>query len=137
MADDEQDITDICKLLLEEEGHEVTITRDGQECIQKYNEELAKVQGDDHFPFDLAILDFRMPIKNGLEVADEILARRPTQPIIIATANGNMVLDHAAGEIKKSVEVLAKPFGLDEFISAINRKAQGKVAQKVRIADRR
>ena len=137
MADDEQDIADICKLMLEDEGHEVTIARDGQVCIQKYNEELSKVQGNDRLPFDLAILDFRMPIKNRLEVAGEILAQRPRQPIIIATANGNMVLDHAADEIKKLVEVLAKPFGLDEFISVINRKAQGNIVQQVRIVDRR
>jgi CheY-like chemotaxis protein len=137
MADDEQDIADICKLLLEDEGHEVTIARDGQECIQKYNEELSKVQGNDRLPFDLAILDFRMPKKNRLEVAGEILAQRPRQPIIIAAANGNMVLDHAADEIKKLVEVLAKPFGLDEFISVINRKAHGNIVQQVRIVDRR
>jgi hypothetical protein len=48
-----------------------------------------------------------------------------------------MVLDHAADEIKKLVEVLAKPFGLDEFISVINRKAQGNIVQQVRIVDRR
>ena len=36
---------------------------------------------------DLVILDFNMPGRNGLELAEELRARFPSMPIALATAN--------------------------------------------------
>ena len=36
---------------------------------------------------DLAILDYNMPGRNGIELAEQIRAERPDMPIAIATAN--------------------------------------------------
>ena len=38
-------------------------------------------------PIDLAVLDFNMPGKDGLELAAELRATYPTMPIAIITAN--------------------------------------------------
>jgi CheY-like chemotaxis protein len=39
-----------------------------------------------HLPFDAVVLDYRMPKKDGLEVAKEILKMYPEQRIIFASA---------------------------------------------------
>jgi CheY-like chemotaxis protein len=38
-------------------------------------------------PVDVLILDYNMPGKNGLELAEQLRARYPDMPIAIATAN--------------------------------------------------
>ncbi|HEY8615908.1 response regulator [Phenylobacterium sp.] len=38
-------------------------------------------------PVDVLILDFNMPGKNGLELAEELRGRHPEMPIALATAN--------------------------------------------------
>jgi len=38
-------------------------------------------------PVDVLILDFNMPGRNGLELAEELRARYPAMPIALATAN--------------------------------------------------
>lgn len=38
-------------------------------------------------PVDLAIVDFNMPGRNGLELAEELRRRFPAMPIAVATAN--------------------------------------------------
>lgn len=37
--------------------------------------------------FDLAVLDFNMPGRDGLDLAEELRARFPEMPIAVATAN--------------------------------------------------
>jgi CheY-like chemotaxis protein len=38
-------------------------------------------------PVDVAILDFNMPGRDGLDLAEELRGRYPTMPIAVATAN--------------------------------------------------
>lgn len=48
-------------------------------------DEALAIVGADHI--DIAILDFNMPDKDGLELAAEIRASHPTMPIAVITAN--------------------------------------------------
>lgn len=48
-------------------------------------DEALAIVGADHI--DIAILDFNMPDKDGLELAAEIRATHPTMPIAVITAN--------------------------------------------------
>ena len=108
--------------ILEKNGYVVTIARDGEECVQKYNDALNKFESTDSDPFDVVLIDNNMPKKSGAEAAKEILDKRPSQRIIFASAYDiNSILD-APGIIKESVEVLQKPFSLNAMISTIQRK---------------
>ncbi len=111
-----------CKVL-EKSGHTVTLTRDGQECIEKY-ENSAKSEFDslDTHPFDVVLLDNNMPAKNGAEVAKTILDKNPNQRIIFASAYDIDALLKVPGTIKESVEVLQKPFSLSTMLSKIENK---------------
>ena len=107
--------------ILEKNGHNVTVARDGQECLEKYAHELGKTEFEslDKNPFDVVLLDNNMPKKSGVEVAKEILDKRPNQRIIFASAYDINSLLKAPGTIPESIEILEKPFSLNTMISKI------------------
>jgi CheY-like chemotaxis protein len=61
-------------------------------------------------PFDAVVLDYRMPKKDGLEVAKDILAANPSQRIIFASAYVKETLKESVKELKQVVELMQKPF---------------------------
>jgi two-component system cell cycle response regulator CpdR len=118
VAEDEAEILRLYKILLENEGHEVVTTRDGEECMQAYREMLDKSTEIGDPAFDLLILDHRMPKKTGLEVANEVLAMCPSQDLFMVTAY--------AGELDlrdnlQKMKIMKKPFEIDEFISFVRQ----------------
>ena len=76
-ADDDKCFREICKRILEDEGYRVLLARNGSEAIDAIKTERP----------DLAILDIHMPLKGGLEAAEQIHALDPSLPIILYTAN--------------------------------------------------
>ena len=107
--------------ILEKNGHNVTITRDGDECVKKYTEALKNETNPN--PYDVVLIDNNMPKKSGVEAAEEILEKRPNQRIIFASAYDIGSLINAKDLIKKSVEIIQKPFSLNSLVTKIqNRK---------------
>jgi two-component system, cell cycle response regulator CpdR len=107
--------------ILEKNGHKVTVTTDGDECVKKYTESLNNENKSN--PFDVVLIDNNMPKKSGAEAAQEILEKRPNQRIIFASAYDIGSLLNAQEFIKKSVEILQKPFSLNSLVAKIqNRK---------------
>ena len=112
------------KHVLEKNGYNVTTARDGEECMQKYNEAFLslEIESIESGPFDVVLIDNNMPKKSGAEAVKEILERCPNQRIIFASAyNINSILS-APGVLKDSVEVLQKPFSLNTMIAKIQTK---------------
>ena len=107
--------------ILEKHGHEVIITKDGEECIQKYED--AKKKNYDKLkkegPFDLVVLDQSMPKKTGKEVADKILKSTPSQRIIFASAYALGKENDVSEDFKEKVEFLQKPFSLTKLVRQI------------------
>ena len=69
-------------------------------------------------PIDVAILDYNMPGRDGLALAEELRARFPTMPIAVATAN---VQDEIIARARAaSATFIAKPVteeGMRGFLS--------------------
>jgi len=110
--------------VLEKNGYNVITARDGEECMQKYNEAFLSLETEsvESGPFDVVLIDNNMPKKSGAEAVREILERCPNQRIIFASAyNINSILS-AHGVLKDSVEVLQKPFSLNTMIVKIQTK---------------
>jgi CheY-like chemotaxis protein len=127
IAEDEQDTALVYKLALQDRGHQVTITNNGQGCLDVYHEELQHVtlntEPSKHVqPFDAVILDYKMPKINGMEVAKEILAFNPHQRIIFASAYVKETLMDAIQQLNQIVELLQKPFSRDTLIDTIEDK---------------
>jgi CheY-like chemotaxis protein len=147
IAEDESAISMQYQIVLEERGHEVKITNDGEECLKAYLTALlstseqptgisvgTSVESSDtenrfstmdknHLPFDIVILDYKMPRKDGLETAKAILDVCPSQRVMFASAYTVQTLTEAVKTLHKVVELLQKPFDLEYFVDAVEDKA--------------
>lgn len=120
IAEDNQFTATQYDRILRKYGHNVTITRDGSECLQKYQQSLKKSEYEslDSNPFDVVVLDQSMPKKSGSEVANEILSVKPTQKIVFASAYALSGSDDTK-RLEDKVEYLQKPFSLNSFVQKI------------------
>jgi CheY-like chemotaxis protein len=73
-------------------------------------------------PFEVAILDYRMPKRDGLQVAKEILKINPEQRIIFASAYVIETLEESVKQLKRAVEMIQKPFSISELIDIVENK---------------
>ena len=65
VAEDNKEISTLYNITLEQRDHQVTITNNGEECLQVYHRELQNVtlntNPSDHVqPFDAVLLDYKM-----------------------------------------------------------------------------
>jgi len=104
VADDERNITDVCKRYLEREGYEVWAAADGEEALSLWRE---------HEP-DLLVLDYMMPRRDGLQVCDEVRQMKDT-PIIMLTARGEEA-DRLLGLTMGADDYMTKPFSPRELV---------------------
>jgi DNA-binding NtrC family response regulator len=80
IIDDEAAIRESLQTLLEFEEYSVEMASTAEEGLSRLAER----------PFDLLLLDFALPDKNGLEVLAEIRDRDPLFPVIMITAYGTV-----------------------------------------------
>jgi CheY-like chemotaxis protein len=135
VAEDELPIAELYRISLESKGHKVTLTSDGEAAIKEYSSRLDNATNPINiremeermrkwsFPFDVVVLDYRMPKKDGLEVAREILDVNPHQRIIFASAFVRETLEESIAGLKRVVELLQKPFDLDTLVDTIEDRA--------------
>lgn len=104
VADDDLNITDVCRRYLEREGYLVTTARDGLEALELWRSQSP----------NLIVLDLMMPHKDGWQVCNEI---RQTEdiPIIMLTARGEEQ-DRLMGLTMGADDYLTKPFSPRELV---------------------
>lgn len=108
--------------IFQSKGHSVKLTLDGEECLSEY----AKNQ-----PYDMVILDYNMPKKNGFDTAKEILAKNPTQKILFISGFGDEVesqIEEAGW--RKNIQVVEKPFSSTSLVNKVEQVFQ-ESAQKI------
>ena len=108
VADDDRRLTSIVKRGLMEEAYAVDVAYDGEE-----SEYLAEVN-----PYDLIILDIMMPKKDGIEVCQELRAKKVNTPILMLTAK-DAVEDRVKGLDAGADDYLVKPFAFSELLARI------------------
>jgi len=110
------------KMVLEKNGHTVTVTKDGVECIDEYVNEAQYSElfrNDKSPPYDLVLLDHDMPRKNGAEVAKEIFECRPNQRLIFLSAYGQGILGKIGDLKDDTVQIIQKPFSLGFLLQKV------------------
>ena len=124
IAEDEKDLLDQYKDMLEDNGHKVTVSNNGDECVKIYRiESENNKKSDDHqSPFDAVILDYQMPLKNGLETAKEILEMNSHQRIIFASGFVQETFFESIKSLKQITEIMKKPFHLQALIDTLEDK---------------
>lgn len=119
IADDEPDLLSQFKTVLEDGGHTVATANDGEDCVMAYSREFA---AHPEKTFDVVVLDYSMPKMNGLDAAKEILGLSPSQRIIFASAYVQETLVDSIRNLKQIVELLQKPFSLQDLVDTIEDK---------------
>jgi CheY-like chemotaxis protein len=127
IAEDEPAIAMQYELALKDRKHDVVVTHDGEQCLEAFYQELEKHEPVHNQkvikpPFDAVILDYRMPKKDGMEVAKEILAIEPKQRVLFASAYVLETLVDSVKNLQQVVELIQKPFELDPFVDLIEDK---------------
>jgi two-component system, response regulator PdtaR len=122
IAEDEAIIRMDLREILEEEGYEVVEAADGEEAVRLAREVRP----------DLAILDIKMPRKDGLEAAQEI-SGEGIAPVLILTAYSQRDLVEQAAEAG-AMGYLVKPFQKHDLLPAIEI-AKGRYLQLAALAD--
>ncbi|MCO6541915.1 DNA-binding response regulator [Bombilactobacillus bombi] len=107
IVDDEKPITDIIKYNLEKEGYETEISFDGEDALDKVEQENP----------DLIILDLMLPKIDGLEVARQVRKTKDT-PIIMLTAKDSE-LDKVLGLEMGADDYVTKPFSNRELVARV------------------
>ena len=111
VVEDEPHIADGLRFNLEAEGHEVTVTGDGEQALA--------LLVDDQRPMDVVILDVMLPGKDGFETAAELRAAGQYVPILMLTARGRAD-DVLRGFEAGADDYLAKPFELGILLARVN-----------------
>ena len=122
VAEDNEFTAKQYKTALEKKGHQVTLTKDGEECFDVYNDEVKYSElfkKSKQSPFDIVLLDQSMPRKTGIEVAKEILGLRGNQRIIFLSAYAQKILLGADNVKEDTIQILQKPFSLDFLVKKI------------------
>lgn len=111
VADDEPLIRKALADYLTSCGHEVVPAVDGAEALR-----LALAE-----PFDLVLLDLRMPRMHGLEVIASLSTERPRLPVVVVS--GAMVLDDAVEALRRGAwDYVSKPiYDLNEIGVVLDR----------------
>jgi CheY-like chemotaxis protein len=126
VAEDNEFTAKQYKTALEKKGHRVTLTKDGEECFDVYNDEVKYSElfkKSKQSPFDVVLLDQSMPRKTGIEAAKDILGLRGNQRIIFLSAYAQKILAGAENVKEDTIQILQKPFSLDFLV----KKIEGRV----------
>lgn len=113
LVDDNVDLAENIKEILEDEGAEAEVVCSGTEALARL-EQRADI--------DLVITDVRMPDIDGLDVLRSIHQRWPGLPVIIMTAfDSDAVIDEAQGH--GALGVLSKPIDFVRLTGMVARVA--------------
>jgi len=122
VAEDETIIRMDLREMLEEEGYDVVEAADGEQAVRLAREVRPS----------LAILDIKMPVKDGLVAAQEI-SEEGIAPVLILTAYSQRELVEQAA-VAGAMGYLVKPFQKHDLLPAIEI-AKGRYQQLSALAD--
>ena len=108
LAEDDRDLSMAVKTLLERTGYLVDAVYDGQEAVDYARE------GE----YDGFILDWMMPVKDGVEALREMRAQGNRTPCLLLTAR-DAVEDRVTGLDAGADDYLPKPFNGRELLARI------------------
>lgn len=108
LVEDEDAISQPLSFLLEREGFEVHVSRDGRQAVSDF----------DAISPDLVLLDLMLPGLSGTEVCREIRSQSRT-PIIMLTAKDSEV-DIVVGLELGADDYITKPYSSRELLARIN-----------------
>jgi len=103
IVDDDPEMRNLLSEELEDEGYRVTVAKNGLDVLSE-------------IPFtsyDMIITDWKLPLRDGIEILQSVREIHPGLPVILITAFGD-------AKVRKKVEraggvYLQKPFSMEAF----------------------
>ena len=110
IVDDDMELSDGLRVVLEKQGYRVFQARDGQQGKQMVYQQHP----------DLVILDMMMPRMGGYPVLEHFRGKAEAPPIIMITANEGS-RHKAYAEYLGVVDYIRKPFAMERLLEAVHR----------------
>jgi len=125
IVDDNQALSSTLKEIMEEEGCAVSVAYDALNALTMVRE----------IPFNVAIVDIKLPGMQGDELVSEIHEIHPELPCIFITGNASIESAIAAVNLDGVVGYELKPLDIDRILTLIRQVIARQVAEeKARIA---
>jgi PAS domain S-box-containing protein len=121
--DDEEAITLMGKMMLQDLGYQVTITTNSLNALELFR--------DTPYEYDLIITDQTMAHMTGIQLASEMMKIRPNINVVLITGYSEQVTSEQAKQAGIQ-EYLMKPFNISDLSTAIHR-VLGKTAEKSKL----
>ncbi len=112
IVDDETQVADVERRILEHLGYRATVRASGQEALDAFRQAPAD--------FDVVVTDHGMPDMTGLQLARELCAIRPDIRLVLATGYSDVTLSESARECGFHQQ-LQKPVTIEELGAAVRR----------------
>lgn len=113
VVDDEPAQRELLAGFLAKHGYEVVTAADGRSAVARFEQE----------PFDVVLLDQKMPDLSGLEVLAQVRRRSPETGVLMMTAYGT--IETAVQAIKAgAADYLQKPLQLDELLHRLRQACE-------------
>lgn len=114
VAEDSPEVVEMYRIALESRGHTVTVSFNGSECVDAYRRAANRLKSKQiqlaaNSPYDVVLLDYRMPKVEGVEAAKEILRINPLQRIMFVSAFLKEALMDSVKVLGQPVELIEKP----------------------------
>ncbi len=114
-VDDEPNVLQLFRRVLEPAGYQVMTAADGDQCLQLVAEKAP----------ELVLLDIKMPGKSGIEVLADLKKSYPGVTVIMASGIGDVKT--AIEAIKTGAfDYLVKPFNMSEILLTVERALENK-----------
>ncbi|HAM50031.1 MAG TPA: hybrid sensor histidine kinase/response regulator [Nitrospiraceae bacterium] len=110
LAEDEAEVRNITKIILERYGYKVIEASDGEEAVRKFGENKHEVQ--------LLLIDVVMPKKNGREAYEEIIKMRPDVKAIFISGYTADIM-YKQGLLEKGLAFVSKPIAPADLLRKI------------------
>jgi DNA-binding response OmpR family regulator len=110
IVDDDYELSDGLRIVLEKQGFHVIQARDGQQGKQMVYQ---------HRP-DLMILDMMMPRMGGYPVLEHFRGKQDAPPVIMITANEGS-RHKAYAEYLGVVDYIRKPFAMERLLESVHK----------------
>jgi len=113
VVEDEPAIADFLGRGLKAEGYDVITANDGIEGERRI------LDGN----VDIVILDRMLPGRDGIEMLAAIRRVKPTLPVIVLTAKGE-IADRVEGLDRGATDYMTKPFAFEELLARVRARLQ-------------
>jgi two-component system, OmpR family, response regulator len=129
VAEDDRSLRSVLQRGLRENGYVVDAVADGEGAVKWLRA----------YDYEVAVVDWRMPGKSGIEVIEELRRLGVKTPVLMLTAR-DAPADRVAGLRTGADDYLVKPFDFDELLArldALQRRPALRVSPRLELGDLR